>query len=176
MICLDLCFYHPLGTPLSGFIYATRLRFYKRPSRIRIRIFLLLLQVIFESLYLSTSLMGRTRYTNLWVPKGHIHVSSPRYSIRVADSGWVSKLQLQLLLIFDFFNLRLLQSFNFFNLRLLQSSISSIFDFFNFRFHQTSTSWKLSFLQFSTSILRLPEIFGFLNPLSRWEWNVEFIF
>jgi hypothetical protein len=27
-----------------------------------------------------------------------------------------------------------------------------------------------------TSILRHPEIFGFLNLLSRWEWNVEFIF
>jgi hypothetical protein len=63
-----------LGTPLPGFIYATGLRFCKSPSQIRIRTFLLRLQVIFESLYLSTSLMGRTRYTNPWVPEGHIHV------------------------------------------------------------------------------------------------------
>jgi hypothetical protein len=26
-------------------------------------------------LYLFTSLMGRTRYTNLWVPEGHTHIS-----------------------------------------------------------------------------------------------------
>jgi hypothetical protein len=49
-------------------------------------------------------------------------------------------------LIFDFFN----------------SSTSSIFDFFKL---QLSTS----ILQFSTSILRIPEIFGFLNPLSQWK-------
>jgi hypothetical protein len=30
---------------------------------------------IFKSLYLSTSIMGRTRYTNPWVPKGHTHVT-----------------------------------------------------------------------------------------------------
>jgi hypothetical protein len=35
----------PLGAPLPGFIYATGLRFYKDPSRIRIRAFLLRLQV-----------------------------------------------------------------------------------------------------------------------------------
>jgi hypothetical protein len=35
---------------------------------------------IFESLDLSTSMMGRTRYTNPWVPKGQTHVSSPRDS------------------------------------------------------------------------------------------------
>jgi hypothetical protein len=29
---------------------------------------------IFESLYLSTSMMGRTRYTNPWVPEGHTHI------------------------------------------------------------------------------------------------------
>jgi hypothetical protein len=40
----------PLGAPLPGFIYATGLRFYKCPSQIRIRTFLLRLQVIFESL------------------------------------------------------------------------------------------------------------------------------
>jgi hypothetical protein len=34
-----------LGAPLPGFIYATRLRFYKCPSRIRIGTFLLRLQV-----------------------------------------------------------------------------------------------------------------------------------
>jgi hypothetical protein len=65
----------PLGAPLSGFIYATGLRFYKCPSRIRIRTFLLRLQVIFESLYLSTSIIGRAQYTNPWVPEGHIHVT-----------------------------------------------------------------------------------------------------
>jgi hypothetical protein len=131
------------GAPAWLYI-CNRARFYKGSSRIQIRTFLLRQQVIFESLCRSTSLMGRTRYTNSRVPEGHIHVSSPRDSIRVADSGWVSKLQ-----IFDFFN----------------SLISSIFDFFN-----------LWLLQFSTSILWLPEIFGFLNLLFRWEWNVEFIF
>jgi hypothetical protein len=143
-----------LGVPLPGFIYATRPRFYKSSSWIRIRVFLLLLQVIFESLCLSTSLMGRARYTNPRVPEGHTHVSSPRDSIRVADSGWVSKLQ-----IFDLFN-----SSTSWKLRFLQSSTSSIFDF------NSSTSWNLRFIQFLTSILRLPKIFGFLNPLSRWEW------
>jgi hypothetical protein len=127
--------------------------------------------------------MGRTQYTNPWVPEGHIHVSSPRDSTWVVDSGWVSKTSnLRLLPIFEFFNLQLLQSFNFFNL--LTSSILNFFNlrflqffyFFNFWLYQTSTSWKLSFLQFSTSILWLPEIFGFLNLLSRWEWNVKFIF
>jgi hypothetical protein len=65
-----------LGVPLPGFIYATRLEFYKCPSRIRIRTFLLRLQVIFESLCLSASITGQTRYTNPRVPKGHIHVTS----------------------------------------------------------------------------------------------------
>jgi hypothetical protein len=63
-----------LGAPLPGFIYATGLRFYKSPSRIQIRAFLLCLQVIFESLFQSTFIMGRTQYTNPWVPEGHIHV------------------------------------------------------------------------------------------------------
>jgi hypothetical protein len=75
--------------------------------------------------------MGRTRYTNLWVPEGHTHFSSPWDSIRVADLGWVSKLQS---LIFDFFKRWLLQSltssnFDFFNLWLHISSTSYIFDF-----------------------------------------------
>jgi hypothetical protein len=106
-----------LGAPLPGFIYATGLRFYKDPSQIQIRTFLLRLQVIFESLCRSTSLMGRTWYTNPRVPEGHIHASSPRDSTWVADSGWVSKLQ-----IFDFF-----YSLTSSILRLLQSSTSSIF-------------------------------------------------
>jgi hypothetical protein len=68
--------------------------------------------------------MGRTRYTNPRVPEGHTLVSSPRDSIRVADSGWVSKTS----------NLWLLQSltssiFDFLKLRLLQLSILSIFNF-----------------------------------------------
>jgi hypothetical protein len=134
----DIYWVMPLGAPLPGFIYATRPRFYKSSSRIRIRVFLLLLQVIFESLYLSTSLMGRARYTNPRVPEGHIHVSSPRDSVRVADSGWVSKLQ-----IFDFFNLCLPEIFN---IWLLQTSTSSNFNFFNlwlrfFDFLKSSGSW-----------------------------------
>jgi hypothetical protein len=154
----------PLGAPLPGFIYATRLGYTSVLVEYGLEPSFFVSKSISESLFRSTSLMGRTRYTNPWVPEGHTHVSSPRDSIRVADSGWVSKLQ----------------SLTSFNLRLLQSSTSSIFDFFNlwflqffyffnFRLHQTSTSWKLSFLQFSTSILQLPEIFGLLNLLSRWE-------
>jgi hypothetical protein len=150
MLCNDLwdiwCVM-PLGAPLPGFIYATGLSFYKCPSRIRIRTFLLRLQVIFESLYLYTSIMGRTRYTNLWIPEGHTHVSSPRVSTWVADSGWVSKLWLPLFSDFSIF----------FKLRLLETSISSIFDFFNLRLHISSTSNAMA------------KIIGFLNPLSRWE-------
>ena len=63
-----------LGCP-SWLYICNRARVYKDPSRIRIRVFLLLLQVIFESLYLSTSLMGRARYTNPRVPEGHILVT-----------------------------------------------------------------------------------------------------
>jgi hypothetical protein len=74
--------------------------------------------------------MGRTRYTNPWVPKGHIHVSSPRDSTWVADSGWVSKTS----------NLRLLQFSYFFNLWLLQTLISSIIQFL-----QSSTSYIFDF-------------------------------
>jgi hypothetical protein len=114
-----------LGAPLPGFIYATGLRFYKSSSWIQIRVFLLLLQVIFESLFWSISIMGRTRYTNLRVPEGHSLVSSPRDSIRVADSGWVSKLQ-----SLTSFNLRFLQFFYFFNFRL------QFFDFL-----KSSGSW-----------------------------------
>jgi hypothetical protein len=129
-----------LRAPLPGFIYATRLRFYTCPSRIRIRVAFLRLQVIFESLCRSTSLMGRTRYTKPWVPEGHVHVSSPRDSTWVVDSGWVSKTS----------NLRLLQSltssiFDFFKLWFLQSSNSSIFDFFKLRFLQSSIWYIFDF-------------------------------
>jgi hypothetical protein len=133
MLCVDLwdigCV-TPLGAPLPGFIYATGLSFYKCPSPIRIRTFLLHLQVIFESLYLSTTIMGWTRYTNPWIPEGHTHVSSPWVSTWVADSGWVSKLQLPLFSDFS----------NFFKLWLLEASISSIFDFFNLWLYISSTS------------------------------------
>jgi hypothetical protein len=142
--------YASRGAPAWLYI-CNQARVYKCPSRIWIRVFLLLLQVIFESLYLYTSLMGRARYTNSRVPEGHTLVSSPRDSIRVADSGSVSKLQ-----IFNFinsltssnFNLWLLQtstSSNF-NLWLLQTSTSSNFNFFNLRlrffdFLKSSGSW-----------------------------------
>jgi hypothetical protein len=136
----------PRGAP-AWFYICNRARVYKDPSQIRIGIFLLRLQVIFESLCRSTSLMGWTRYTNPQVPEGHIHVSSPRDSIWVADSGWVSKLQ----------------SLTSFILWLLQSSISSIL--LILQFLQTSTSsnfdfFKLRFLQSSTSL-----IFDFLKTL-----------
>jgi hypothetical protein len=48
----------PLGAPLPGFIYATGLRFYKCPSRIRIRTFLLRLQVNLRVLVLVHFLNG----------------------------------------------------------------------------------------------------------------------
>jgi hypothetical protein len=75
----------PLGAPLPGFIYATGQEFYKSSSRIQIRAFLLRLQVIFESLYLSTSLMSQTRYTNQRVPNGHTHVNR-----QLARASWTN--------------------------------------------------------------------------------------
>jgi hypothetical protein len=77
------CCVMPLGAPLPGFIYATRLEFYKCSSRIRIRAAFIHLQVIFESLYLSTSIMGRTQYTNPWVPEGHTHVKPSLFLLSV---------------------------------------------------------------------------------------------
>jgi hypothetical protein len=140
-----------LGAPLPGFIYATGIRFYKCPIRIHIRTFLPRLQVIFESLFQSTSIMGRTRYTNPWVPEGHTHVSSPGGSTWVKDSGWVSKLQ-----SLTSFNLWLLQSSNFFNLWLLENLTSR-----KLRFIQSSTSYIFDFFySLTSSILRLPEIFS----------------
>jgi hypothetical protein len=47
-----------LGAPLPGFIYATGLRFYKSPSRIQIRAFLLRLQVNLRVLVLVHFLNG----------------------------------------------------------------------------------------------------------------------
>jgi hypothetical protein len=138
--CLwDLLSYASRDVPAWLYI-CNRARVYKCSSRIRIRTFLLRLQVIFESLYVFTSIISQTRYTNLWIPEGHTHVSSPRDSTWVASSGWVSKLQI--------FNPRLLQSltspiFNFFKLRFLQSSTSSNFDFFNLRLHISLTSWNM---------------------------------
>jgi hypothetical protein len=70
----------PLGAPLPSFIYATRLRFTRVLVEYGLEPAFFVSKSIFESLYLSTSLMGRTWYTNLWVPEGHIHVSSPRDS------------------------------------------------------------------------------------------------
>jgi hypothetical protein len=65
----------PLGAPLSGFIYATRLGFTSVLVEYGLEPSFFVSKSILESLYLSTFLMGRTRYTNQWVPEGHIHVT-----------------------------------------------------------------------------------------------------
>jgi hypothetical protein len=65
----------PLGAPLSGFIYATGLRFTSVLVEYWLEPSFFVSKSIFESLLRSTSLMGQTRYTNPWVPKGHTHVS-----------------------------------------------------------------------------------------------------
>jgi hypothetical protein len=65
----------PLGAPLPGFIYATGLEFTSVLVKYVLELPFFVPKSIFESLYLSTSIMGRTRYTNLWVPEGHTHVT-----------------------------------------------------------------------------------------------------
>jgi hypothetical protein len=65
----------PLGAPLPGFIYATGLEFTSVLVEYGLESSFFVFKSIFESLYLSTSLMGRTRYTNLWVPEGHTLVT-----------------------------------------------------------------------------------------------------
>jgi hypothetical protein len=171
MLCLDVwCPWDiSLRAPLPGFIYATGLGFTSVLVKYGLEPSFFVSKSIFESFCRSTSLMGRTRYTNPRVPKGHIHVSSPRDSIRVADSGWVSKHQSSF--IFDFFNLRLSSIIDFFNLRLLQSSVSSNFDFIYLRLLEIFNFFdffKLRLYIFSTSNA-MAKIVGFLNPLSRWE-------
>jgi hypothetical protein len=69
---------------LAWLYICNRAKVYKSSSRIQIRVFLLLLQVIFESLYLSTSLIGRARYTNPRVPEGHTLVT--RWVIKLVYS------------------------------------------------------------------------------------------
>jgi hypothetical protein len=65
------------GAPAWLYI-CNQARVYKCPSQIHIGIVFLCLQVdiisLVESLCRSTSIMGRTRYTNPWVPEGHAHV------------------------------------------------------------------------------------------------------
>jgi hypothetical protein len=122
----------PLGAPLPGFIYATGQEFTRVLVEYGLEPSFFYSKLTFESLFLSSSLMGRTRYINPWVPKGHTLVSSPRDSIRVADSGWVSKTSNLWLQFFDF----------------LKSLISSIFDFSsltssNFDFLKSLGSWIL---------------------------------
>jgi hypothetical protein len=64
------------GVPVWLYI-CNQARFYKCSSLIHIGIAFLCLQVnLVESLYLSTSIMGRTRYTNPWVPEVHTHVTT----------------------------------------------------------------------------------------------------
>jgi hypothetical protein len=125
----------PLGAPLSGFIYATGQEFTRVLVEYGLESSFFYSKSIFESLFWSISIMGQTRYTNLRVPKGHSLVSSPRDSIRVADSGWVSKNS---------------------NFRLLQSLSSYIFDFF---YSMTSLNSSSS-LNFDFSILKALEIFS----------------
>jgi hypothetical protein len=122
--------------------------------------------------------MGRTRYTNPWVPKGHTHVSTPQtllesqtrveslnffnlWLLQTSTSSICNFSNLRLLqsstsAILNFFNLWLLEIFDFFNLRLLQTSISSIFDFFNLCFLQSST-WLMQWPKSSSSCIRSPD-------------------
>jgi hypothetical protein len=74
------CFIVPLGAPLTGFIYATKLGFTSVLVEYVLNFPLFISKSIFESLFRSTSIMGRTWYTNPWVSEGHTHVSSPRDS------------------------------------------------------------------------------------------------
>jgi hypothetical protein len=120
----DIYWVLSLRAPLPGFIYATGQEFTRVLVEYGLESSFFYSKSTFESLYLSTSLMGRTRYTNPRVPEGHTLVSSPRDSIRVADSGWVSKTS---------------------NLWLVQSSTFSIFDFFKLRLFQTSASYIFDF-------------------------------
>jgi hypothetical protein len=95
----------PLGVPLSGFIYATRLGFTSVLVEYVLEPSFFVSKSIFESLCLSTSIMGRTRYTNPWVPKGHIHVTqqlgvSPQVHLNGHHRHWewsLSTLMLQCL-------------------------------------------------------------------------------
>jgi hypothetical protein len=64
----------PLGAPPPGFIYATGQKFTCFLVEYELEHSFFVFKSIFESLYLSTSIMDRTRYTNLWVPEGHTHV------------------------------------------------------------------------------------------------------
>jgi hypothetical protein len=82
--------------PNSPYI-CNQARIYKSPSRIRIRVAFLYLQVIFESLYRSTSLMGRTRYTNPWVLEGHtdIIMGQRKYKVRIGHDGVCTKKNMQ---------------------------------------------------------------------------------
>jgi hypothetical protein len=64
-----------LKTRIESGIYATMLRFTRILVEYVFEPSFFVSKSIFESLYLSTSLMGRTRYTNPWVPEGHTHVT-----------------------------------------------------------------------------------------------------
>jgi hypothetical protein len=83
----DIYLVLPLRAPLPGFIYATGQEFTSVLVEYGLEPSFFASKSIFEPLYLYTSLMGRAQYTNPRVPEGHSHVSSPRDSIRVADSG-----------------------------------------------------------------------------------------
>jgi hypothetical protein len=65
----------PLGASLPDIIYATMLGFTSVIVEYGLEPSFFVSKLISESLYLSTSLMGQTRYTNPWVPKGHTHVT-----------------------------------------------------------------------------------------------------
>jgi hypothetical protein len=75
----NLIFDVPLGAPLPGFIYATRLGFTSFLVEYGLEFPFFVSKSIFESLYLSTSIIGRTRYTNPWVPEGRTHVNRGHY-------------------------------------------------------------------------------------------------
>jgi hypothetical protein len=77
MSMISIEFWCPLGAPLPGFIYATGQEFTRIPVEYGLEPSFFYSKSIFESLFWSISIMGRTRYTNLRVPKGHSLITGP---------------------------------------------------------------------------------------------------
>jgi hypothetical protein len=75
MYVLSLISDMPLGAPLPDFIYVTGQEFTSVLVEYELEPSFFASKSIFKSLYRSTSLMGRTRYTNPWVPEGHTYVN-----------------------------------------------------------------------------------------------------
>jgi hypothetical protein len=60
----DMTWVIPLGAPLPGFIYATGQEFTRVLDEYGLESSFFYSKSTFESLFLSSSLMGRARYTN----------------------------------------------------------------------------------------------------------------